>query len=86
MATAHREGVLPDAYVSYYAESRDDVQNVEFDQPTDAVPARANLRDPARQLPRSKGASRDASRKFDAFEDVAIIELQQQLELAAKKK
>jgi carboxyl-terminal processing protease len=84
-ATAHREGVLPDAYVSYYAESRDDVQNVEFDQPTDAVPARANLRDPARQLPRSKGASRDASRKFDAFEDVAIIELQQQLELAARK-
>ena len=56
-ATAHREGVLPDAYVAYYAESWDDVHNVEFDQPTDAVPARANLRDLARQLPRSKAGS-----------------------------
>jgi len=85
-ASAHRDGVLPDAVVSYYLETRDDVQNVTFDPPISALPASQRSGEPyPKATPSKKQNVRERKGDFDPIADVAIIELQQQLELAGKK-
>jgi hypothetical protein len=83
-AVAHRDGVVPDAFVSYYLETRDDVQNMTFDPPISTM-SDPRARDPYKSNPAVEQSTPKASNHPDPIADVAIIELKQQLELAPKK-